>query len=113
MRIDGGPGEVRLRTGDGRTLFARTPEELLSRELGYQVPVSVLRYWILGRPAPDVEVQQVELDGEGHVQRMLQAGWDVHYGEYTPVDGGALPRLVEVRGPSLELKLLMTGWTAS
>lgn len=113
MRIDGTPGAVRLRTSDGRTVLARTPEELVSRELGWQLPVSVLRYWILGRPAPDIETEQLQLDDEGHVQRMFQAGWDVQYKGYSEVEGGALPSRVEVRGPSVELTLLLTTWSAS
>lgn len=113
MRIDGVPGSVRLRTSDGRTVIARTPEELASRELGWQLPVSVLRYWILGRPAPDIDTEQLQLDDEGHVQRMFQAGWDVEYKGYSEVEGGALPSRIEVRGPDVELTLLMTTWSAT
>lgn len=113
LRIDGGPGAVRLRTADGRTAHATTPEELVSQELGWEVPVSVLQYWILGRPDPGLAVEQMDLNGDGSVQRLLQSGWDVKYLEYGEVSGGFLPRRVEVRGPQVELKLLMTGWTTS
>jgi outer membrane lipoprotein LolB len=113
LRIDGAPGAVRLRTADGRTALAGTPEELISRELGWQVPVSILRHWILGRPAPGVVVDQVELNDDGSVRRMVQAGWYVDYPDYGEVAGGLLPLRVEVRGPQLEITLLMNRWTTS
>ena len=49
--ITGKPGSVTLET-DGRVSNARTPEKLILRELGYELPVSSLNYWIKGLPAP-------------------------------------------------------------
>ena len=54
--ITGKSGSVTLET-DGRTSKARTPEKLILRELGYELPVSSLNYWIKGLPAPRPRAQ--------------------------------------------------------
>lgn len=111
VRIEGAPGAVRLSTADGRSTVARSAEDLLARELGWQVPVSVLRYWLVGAVAPELGLEQLELDDDGRVLRMLQAGWDVRYLDYTEVSGGALPKRLAIEGPQLRLRLVITRWT--
>lgn len=59
---------VSERTGE---ISANTPEELLVQATGWQAPISQLRYWISGRPAPsDVDSQ---LDAQGRIQSTTNA----------------------------------------
>ena len=48
----GQPGFVTMEQ-DGRVLNAQSPEDLILQQLGYELPVSYLEFWIKGLPAPN------------------------------------------------------------
>ncbi|WP_156819125.1 lipoprotein insertase outer membrane protein LolB [Psychrobacter lutiphocae] len=51
---------VSERTGE---ISASSPEALLQQATGWQAPISQLRYWISGRPAPSDINSQLDLNG--------------------------------------------------
>ena len=110
VRVEGAGGGVVLRTADGRIARAPTPEALLAAELGVQVPVSVLRYWLLGRPAPGSTPQVLDLDWAGRIARLEQAGWQVNYQEYRDSGAGALPARLDIRNEQVEARILISRW---
>jgi len=61
---------VSERTGE---ITAATPEELLLQATGWQAPISQLRYWISGRPAPSDTNSQ--LDSQGRIDRSQNGEW--------------------------------------
>ena len=111
VRIEGAPGAAELRTAEGVSRRASSAEELVALELGWRLPVSVLRYWLVGAVAPDMELERLEVDSAGRIKRMLQAGWDIQYPSYTEIGAGALPERVLVEGPELRLRLIITRWS--
>ena len=50
--IQGEPGRVSLDQGD-KHFSANSPEELILQQLGYELPISYLEFWIKGLPVPD------------------------------------------------------------
>ena len=72
--IEGQPGSVSLRRANGQVTRAGSAEALLSQELGWSVPVSVMRYWILGRPAPDYPVTDLQINARGLLGRTESGG---------------------------------------
>ena len=56
LQIEGDEQGVTLRTGEGQEYAAGSQEELLYQHLGWSVPLSGLRYWMLGRTPPEQEV---------------------------------------------------------
>lgn len=61
---------VSERTGE---ITAASPEELLLQATGWQAPISQLRYWISGRPAPsDIDSQ---LDAQGRLASSQNGDW--------------------------------------
>jgi outer membrane lipoprotein LolB len=100
---------VRVDTGSGTPFevaapFASLDEELTAR-LGFSLPVTSLRYWLLGVPAPDVPSDAA---GDG----FSQSGWAVAPGAYLPVAGapGALPgRLVLSRATTV-IRIVVSDW---
>lgn len=61
---------VSERTGE---ITAATPEELLLQATGWQAPISQLRYWISGQPAPSDTNSQ--LDSQGRIDRSQNGDW--------------------------------------
>ncbi|WP_296402180.1 lipoprotein insertase outer membrane protein LolB [Psychrobacter sp.] len=52
---------------------AASPEELLLRATGWQAPISQLRYWISGRPAPSDTNSKV--DAQGRLESSQNGDW--------------------------------------
>jgi len=110
VRIDGDGAGVRLRTADGRVASAATAESLLEQELGARVPITVLRYWLTGRPAPQHAVTHTALDDAGRLLELDQAGWQVRYAEYAPSEGGALPARLSIEREQTRARFLISRW---
>ena len=79
------------------------------RATGLQVPVTGLRYWILGLPAPGAERSRV-LDGQGRLLSLEQNSWSMDYRGYTDVDGLSLPRKLFLRRDDLRVRLVVEQW---
>jgi len=110
-RITGKPGSVTLET-DGRVSNARTPEKLILRELGYELPVSSLNYWIKGLPAPRPRAQ-LTFDEFNHLARIEQDGWLINYPDPRQYANITLPRRIEVSLSEKDIRLVFVGlnWT--
>lgn len=85
---------------------ART--ELVAR-LGFEPPLSSLRYWILGVPDPGQPAQE-SLDSQQRLQSLQQDGWQVDYGGYMAVNGGWLPSRMTLQKGSVRVRLVVDGW---
>ena len=57
MRLKSRPDGADARDSKGRVYRAETFEALVAEVLGVEVPVSSLRYWIVGVPDPNVAVK--------------------------------------------------------
>lgn len=85
---------------------ART--ELVAR-LGFEPPLSSLRYWILGVPDPGQPAQET-LDSQQRLQSLQQDGWRIDYGAYMPVNGGWLPSRMTLQKSGVRVRLVVDGW---
>ncbi len=110
MKLHGDATEVMLITDDGETVNARDPEQLLFQQLGWKLPVSALRYWVLGLPAPGEH--QSTLDEYGRLDRLTQAGWEIDLIDYQANLGVELPRKVFLNNHQAGVKLVISRWSA-
>lgn len=110
-RIEGRPGRV-IMEQDGNMFSARTPEDLILQQLGYELPVSYLEYWIKGLPAPNSRAD-LTFNDLNQLTGLSQDGWTVIYTDPRDYDGIALPRRVEVTRPRDDVRLRFVGlnWT--
>ncbi|CAK0764778.1 Outer-membrane lipoprotein LolB [Gammaproteobacteria bacterium] len=109
-RLNGDDVGVSLIRGDGTVYLASRPEELLATHLGWQVPVTGLRYWIRGVPTP-TEWESRALDAAGHLVRLRQDGWDIHFDRYSAVDTLELPGRLVLERPPLTVRIIMERWS--
>lgn len=110
VEISGSGAGVTLRTAERGALTAASPEALIMEEFGWRLPVSGLRYWILGMAVPGTEVTSARLDGLGRLQRLEQSGWRIRYLEYERIDGLDLPSRVELEHPELTARIAVRSW---
>ena len=110
LQIEGDAQGVVLRTNDDQSYVSSTPEELLYQHTGWWLPLSGLRYWVLGRTEPERLAEMVTIDEQGLVQGFQQDGWDVRYLDYRSVDEFHMPRKASLQSERVRASLLVTRW---
>ncbi len=120
LALDGplGVGGVRI-TADGDTLNVVNSKgqrldsdaarnEMQSR-LGFDPPITSLRYWVLGVPDPARPADEV-LDNEKRLASLKQDGWQIDYTGYSAVRGQWLPSKMTLKREDVRVRLLVDGW---
>ena len=117
--ISGSPTQVALRQATGRTIVAKTPEQLMHSALGWSLPVSELIYWLRGLPAPQQAHAAYKMthDASAHLVQLRQQGWVITYEKLTAVGEVDLPERLVLRyqpdadgTSSVWVKLRITRW---
>lgn len=103
--ITGSPAGVVLVQGDQHWAGA-SAESLVEQQFGWRLPVSDLRYWLRGLPAPARgDVVFLERDEQGLLVSQAQGDWILHYSQYHWVDGQAMPGRVKAEAEALGVRL--------
>lgn len=108
-RLTGRPDAVALEVAGQGRFEAESPEALVESQLGWQLPVSNLLWWVRGVPAPDSR-SRVQLNADGRLARLQQDGWDVEYLGYTDENGYTLPSRIKLAGRDLKIALVVKDW---
>lgn len=82
---------------------------LLARELGWQVPVAQLGYWIRGMRAPGPATLVFREDGLP--AQIDQAGWTVEYRDYDETVDPPLPQRIFARNGERDVRVSIRTWT--
>jgi outer membrane lipoprotein LolB len=118
--LDGplGVGGVRVTT-DGTTmsvvnargerLDSDAARAELKTRLGFDAPLSSLRYWILGVPDPSGPADEV-VDVERRLTALQQNGWQIEYADYVAVKGEWLPGRMTLRFAEVRVRLIIDHW---
>lgn len=103
---------VKLWKNGTLSLTAHSPEELLEEALGWSLPISNLRYWILGMPAPQKHgTFYVKYDGFGHLKDLKQDGWTLHFDSYKrQLNAPDFPKEIILTHENLTVKIVMKQW---
>lgn len=109
MQIEGRPGWVAVRDSEGGLREAESAETLLKSETGWWLPVSLLRYWVRGIPAPALP-ERHSLDVQGRISSLEQAGWRLAYSGYQKVGERELPEKIILEIDRLHITLIFKEW---
>ena len=110
--IVGSPNYVTLES-NGETQSASNPEELILQQLGYELPISQLKYWIKGLPAPDSDAQ-LSFNELKQLTTIEQADWTINLSDMRQYGPLSLPRRVDLTRPrnDIRLRFFRLNWTA-
>lgn len=108
-RLTGRPGAIALEVANQGRYQAESPEILLEQQLGWNLPVSHLLWWVRGLPAPGSR-SHLTLDSASHLARLEQDGWRVEYLNYAEQQGYWLPERLKLHGHDLEVTLVIKDW---
>jgi outer membrane lipoprotein LolB len=100
---------VRIEDGHGAVVETLDDDPEFAARLGAPLPVTHLRYWVLGVPAPGEPAQET-LGQDGRLFSLAQSGWRVRYDEYATGAGGDLPRRVVAEREDVRVKLVVERW---
>src|SRR5690606_41877173 len=84
----------------------RGPYELY----GWTRPVTSLRYWARGIPAPTLPAS-TEFGADGQLVRLVQRDWTLDITEYREDAGQLLPRRLTAVNHETRVRLVIDDWT--
>jgi len=93
----------------GKQYFEQDAETLTERVLGWHLPLSGMRYWVLGLPASGT-VASIERTENGQVSVLRQDGWEVKYTRYAAETPDSLPLRLTLRRDGMEIQLFIDEW---
>jgi outer membrane lipoprotein LolB len=100
---------VRLVTSEGETHVAPDAETLTEQVLGWRLPLSGLRWWVLGRVEPGKQAK-TRLRDDGWLDSLDQDGWHIDFLDYQQVEKAFLPSRIFLTRGNLEVKLIVGQW---
>jgi outer membrane lipoprotein LolB len=84
-------------------------ENLMTKVLGWHLPIKGLHHWVLGLPDP-ASSAQVERNSFGQLTTLQQDGWMVRYIRYHDSSPSTLPSRIQLDHDLLQVQFLMDEW---
>ncbi len=101
--------QVTLVDDKGNSISEVDAETLTQKTLGWQLPLSGLADWALGRPTSS-HIMNSAWDEQGYLITLKQDGWDIKYENYSEQNGRLIPRKILLKNEKIHLKLLIEHW---
>ena len=101
---------VSIEGADIELKTAANPELLMEQTLGWQLPVSNLRYWITGLPSPETPVTYSPETPESSIPGFIQDGWVIEYSKAKVHNDIAMPEKAIFTHDNLRLLVIIKGW---
>ena len=95
--------KVLVDDGENPKEYSGQVDVVVGEQLGVDMPVSSLRYWVLGVNQPLQPVVEQE-------SGFLQAGWQVGFKELQIVNSELLPRKINLEKNKTRIKLIIDQW---
>ena len=108
--LDVEPDHAVLELASGERWQASDVSTLVRENLGWDIPVTSLAWWVLGLSAPG-DFERRTLDEEGRIEFLSQHGWNIEFSRYREVGSYSLPGKVDARSPEQSVKFVMREWT--
>jgi outer membrane lipoprotein LolB len=109
VQVTAEEGNLSVITSRGQRLGNAAARAELEDKLGFEPPLTSMRYWVLGVPDPAAPAS-VTLDPQQRLTRLDQDGWQVAYTAYMPVGAEWLPRLLTLRRAQVRVRMVVDGW---
>ncbi len=110
LRLLGSADGVTLTTSDSnKVLKAKNAEILLQQEMGWQMPISGMRYWILGLANPS-PYKNLKVDSQGRPKVFEQAGWEIKFLRYKQVKTVLVPDKIVLENDRFKVKVIIKSW---
>ncbi len=110
INLKGDQKQVVLNSSEGEIVGHNGAEQLMYEQLGWRVPISSLRYWVLGLPDPSKNSSLLEFDDFGRIKLLQQGGWSINYRRYQLFQQLDVPGKIAIKNHKLGVKLVIDHW---
>ncbi|MDP9200210.1 MAG: lipoprotein insertase outer membrane protein LolB [Pseudomonadota bacterium] len=107
IRVDGSGFSVT--DPHGEVFTGDRARELVALHVGSDLPISELRYWLVGSPAPGAPHQET-LGADARLAVLDQSGWQIRYDRYRTAGTMTLPARLDVTKGMLRLRVAVQDW---
>ena len=102
--------ELTLVTPHGEQLDNAAAHAELAARLGFDPPLSSLRYWVLGVPDPAQPSTEALDASQQRLAALTQSGWHIDYVSYGLAGDGSLPARLTLQRDAVRVRLLVDDW---
>tara|TARA_Y100001978_G_scaffold202054_1_gene221950 strand:- start:422 stop:1033 length:612 start_codon:yes stop_codon:yes gene_type:complete len=92
----------------GKLFRARSSEDLMMEVLGWSIPVTGLKHWLIGEVNPLENVDNLVLDELGRISSLKQGEWSISYTTYKK--NSPYPKKIRLVSGELSLKIVIDKW---
>ena len=110
FRLTGGPEGAELDGLDGGTRRGRDAESLMASAVGWQIPMTELKRWVLGLRA-DSGPADIAFGADRLPSRLVQDGWTVDYKQWDATKQPAMPVRVFAEKAPYKVRLSIEDWS--
>lgn len=115
ITIIGNAGQVTFNEGGKPPQTAKTAEELILKNTGWQIPVAQLAYWVRGLPEPNTKITRFQSNDLGLIGELEQMGWKVNYAEYLNAQNAKgeiipMPARITAEFKDIRLTVIIREW---
>jgi outer membrane lipoprotein LolB len=111
VRVTSEGSNLSVANSRGEQLDSEAARNELSTRLGFEPPISSLRYWVLGVPDPAYPAEET-LDADQRLTSLQQDGWQIDYTKYIAIDGRWLPERMTLQRGDVRVRLIVDAWEA-
>jgi outer membrane lipoprotein LolB len=112
VRIMGNKNQVTLWQDATHSFTEKSPEQLVARKLGWQLPISQLKYWVRGIPASS-PIEKIILTPTFHLEYLAQNGWKINYLTFSAWNNIDLPEKISLSGFDFVIKIAISEWSVT
>ncbi len=109
-QITAAGSELSLVTARGEHIDSAAAHAELTQRLGFDPPLTSLRYWVLGVPDPGQPASEALDPSQQHLSALTQGGWHIDYNSYTSANGQPLPARLTLQHSAVRVRLLVDDW---
>jgi outer membrane lipoprotein LolB len=110
IRLSGGPEGAELEGLDGGTRRGPDAESLMASTVGWQIPMSELKRWVLGLRAATGPAD-IAFGADRLPSRLVQDGWTVDYKQWDATQQPAMPSRVFAEKAPYKVRLSIESWS--
>lgn len=93
VRIEFDDFGVQISDSGGVLHRGTNAQKLLTRIVGWPLPVEAMSYWLFALPDPR-KAFEYRLNDQGYISTMNQLGWNIDFSDYRDYQGKVLPRKI-------------------